>query len=158
MRVPQDAILGVGNILMGDDGLGVHAIRALGQHPLPRGIELIDGGTQGMALMHALADRRRLLVIDCIKAGGAPGTLYRLDWAELSAMTSEEPGRSALTLHQRGILDLLHLLHLVQPIPQTTFVGMEPYAVEVGTELSPVLLERVPLLLELCWQFIRASS
>lgn len=141
----RKAILGVGNVLLGDEGLGVHAIWALRQRPLPQGVELIDGGTQGIALIDTIAGLDRLVIIDCIQAGRAPGTLYRFEYEELRTKTS----RGAPTLHQAGLRDVLKLLSLLQDIPRTTFVGLEPESLEMGMRLSPAVLANLPALLTL---------
>lgn len=146
MMAPSRAVLGVGNVLMGDDGLGVHAIWALQRRVLPKGVELIDGGTQGLALMDLVRGVRRLVVIDCIRAGQEPGTLYRIELDELSR--AEAP--RCASLHQAGVRELLDLLGLVGEVPKTTLVGMEPLCLGMGQTLSEPVEARLSVLVDLC--------
>jgi len=145
MNRERKAILGVGNVLLGDEGLGVHAIWALRQRTLPQDVELIDGGTQGIALIDTIAGFDRLVIIDCIQAGCPPGTIYRFEYEKLKT----KPSRGSPTLHQAGLRDLLQLLSLLQEIPRTTFLGLEPESLEMGMRLSPSVRANLPALLDL---------
>lgn len=87
-------VLGLGNLVHGDDGVGLHAIYVLQRDPrVPRGVSLIDGGTQGLALLPHLSGVQRLLVIDAIDAAEVPGTLMRFEGKALHGL----PGRPAFT-------------------------------------------------------------
>ncbi|MBD3235621.1 MAG: hydrogenase maturation protease [Candidatus Eisenbacteria bacterium] len=133
-------ILGVGNLLLSDEGFGVHAAQRLERESWPPHVRVVEGGTDGFHLMNVITDCDRLIVIDCIKGGGAPGTLYRFDREDAPA------GRlPALTsAHQVGMLEVLELQSLIGAVPRTTFIGVEPESIEMGLQLSPRIAARLP--------------
>src|SRR5579862_3629010 len=101
-------VLGLGNLVHADDGLGVHAIQRLTEDSrVPPGVVLMDGGTQGLGLLPHISTFERLLVLDAIDVGVPPGTLARLEGAALKNM----PGKPSV--HQLGFADLLAALELL---------------------------------------------
>ncbi|MCX5971292.1 MAG: hydrogenase maturation protease [Coprothermobacterota bacterium] len=141
-------VLGLGNLLLSDDGLGVHAVRALeGRFP---GWELIDGGTKGLFLLPYLQGADGLLIIDAIRWGREPGTIHLFD-ARVGAGLKPAPTQhqAALSSHDLGLLELLRALRLQASMPRWTWVvGLEPASLDWGTALSPKLEEALPGLLE----------
>lgn len=135
-------VLGLGNLLLSDDGLGVHAVRALeGRFP---GWELIDGGTKGLFLLPYLQGAEGLLIVDAIRWGREPGTIHLFDAREL-----DWQHQAALSSHDLGLLELLRALRLQASMPRWTWVvGLEPASLDWGTALSPKLEEALPGLLE----------
>ena len=131
----KTVILGVGNILLTDEGVGVHAVRRLEQMGLPEGVTVFDGGTEGFGLMDVIADLDRLVVIDCVRGGEPPGTIYCFDVGELGVPID----KFQTSVHQVGILEILHLVELVGKRPHTTIVGVEPASLEMNMELSDVV-------------------
>ena len=149
---PRRAIIGVGNVLLCDEGVGVHAARALTHQDLPAHIAVLDGGTEGLGLMDAICGLERLVVIDCVRSGEAPGTIYCFDWDDLP-----QGGRPPMTsVHQTSLADVLDRLALVSSLPRITVVGVEPERLEPGLELSERVAARLDavcsLSLELCQQ------
>ena len=138
-------VLGVGNVLLGDEGVGVHAVRRLLERGLPSGVEAFDGGTEGFGLLDLVSACSRLVVVDCVRGGAAPGTIYRFEPGDLPAA----PDRYATSIHQAGILEILHLAGLVGQCPRTTIVGVEPAVLEIGEALSPVLAARLDAICEI---------
>ena len=128
-------ILGVGNVLLTDEGVGIHAVRRLEQMELPEGVTVFDGGTEGFGLMDVIADLDRLVVIDCVRGGEPPGTIYCFDVGELGVPID----KFQTSIHQVGILEILHLVELVGKRPHTTIVGVEPASLEMNMELSDVV-------------------
>lgn len=130
---PPVLVLGLGNVLMRDEGVGVRIAETLtGRYALPPGVEVIDGGTSGMELMEAVAGRRRLVVADAITAGAAPGTILRLEGEALRAWF-----RSRISPHQLGLADLLAALALSGQAPEGVVVfGIVPEDISLGIELS----------------------
>ena len=136
-------VLGIGNILLHDEGIGVLAIEELEQRfSFPAGVELVDGGTCGMELRDLLCDLEQLIIIDAMKNGGRPGTAYRLDEEGVPAHF-----RARISPHQLGISDLLATLTLTDSLPsRLVLFGVEPENLGTGLGLSPVVamgLERV---------------
>jgi hydrogenase maturation protease len=130
-------VLGVGNLVHSDDGLGVHAIRKLNNDPrIPSDIVLMDGGTQGLSLLPHISSSQRLLVIDALDAGEAPGTLLRLEGKAIENL----PGKASV--HQLGFADLMVALALLGESPkQIVLLGVQPLSTEWGTELTPPVWE-----------------
>jgi len=125
-------VLGLGNLVHGDDGVGVHAIEYLQRDErFPSDVTLMDGGTQGMALIPHIAGYERVLVIDAIDAGEAPGTLIRLEGEAVKKM----PGKPSV--HQLGFADLMISLSLLGDAPQEVVViGVQPQSTEWSAELT----------------------
>jgi len=136
-------VLGLGNLVHSDDGLGVHAIQTLREDPrVPSDVVLMDGGTQGLALLPHISSFQRVLAIDALDVGEAPGTLVRLEGKALRNL----PGKASV--HQLGFADLLVALELLDDLPEEiVLLGVQPLSTEWGTELTPPVraaLERLP--------------
>jgi hydrogenase maturation protease len=134
-------ILGIGNTILSDEGVGVHAAEALrAAYTLPEGVEVIDGGTAGMELLDPLSGVDLLLVLDAVKAKRAPGTVILLVGKEVPVFF-----RSKLSPHQVSICDVLASLEFVgDPPKDLVLIGCEPESLELGTELTPAVAEKVP--------------
>ena len=99
-------VLGLGNIIMGDEGIGVHVVRALEQHSLPAGVECLDGGTGGFILLEPLQNADRILMIDAAADGNAIGTVTRTT----PKFSRDYP--PTLTAHDIGVKDLLDVFYI----------------------------------------------
>ncbi len=151
----RTVVLGSGNELMSDEGVGVHAVRILQERlDLSDGsIELIEGGTSP-DIGHLVQGAGKLVIIDAVKGGYEPGTVYRFTPDKIVS----EPG-IATSVHQIGIVDNLNMMKLMGDMPgQTVIIGIEPASVEVGLELSPALQEKMPRLIETVLEEIGLSS
>lgn len=138
-------ILGIGNVLMGDDGLGPTAIRILeSRYEFPDHVELIDGGTPGLDFLPYLSHARSVIVLDTVSSGGVPGTLkvYR----DREIIGSAPPPR--LSPHQPGLRESLMATELTDSSPEEmVLLGVVPAVVEQGTVLSePVQAAIEPLI------------
>ena len=132
--------MGVGNMLMRDDGVGVHVVRALRQTKPPPGVEVIDAGTSALDTIQLLRNVDRLIVIDAVKGGGEPGTLYRLSLEDIS-----ETRLQHMSLHQLTLLEALDMARLTGDCPEVVvIVGVEPKDISVGMQLSTVIEEKIP--------------
>lgn len=137
-------VLGLGNLLLRDEGVGVHVVRALQAEPLPAGVELCDGGTLGLGLLDALAERTRVIVIDAI-AGYPPGTVVRLTAAQLAPTTDRQ-----LSAHELGLFETLATARQLGIAPREVVIfGISPHDLGTGLELSPPVAALVPRLVEL---------
>ena len=138
-------VLGVGNILLSDEGIGVHAVNALAaRYEIPPEIEVIDGGTSAMDCLDRIAEADFLLIADCVRAGREPGTLVRLADGELSAFF-----RTRISPHQVGLSDVLATLALHGLSPaRTVLIGAEPKSLALGLEPAPELATALPALVE----------
>jgi hydrogenase maturation protease len=135
-------VLGLGNVLWADEGFGVRAAELLhAGYAMPAGVAIVDGGTQGFALMDYVVSARRLLVLDAIDFGLAPGTLRVLRDAEVPAW-----GSVKISPHQNGFEELLAIAQLAGTAPETVVViGVQPETLnDFGGSLRPAVRARVP--------------
>jgi hydrogenase maturation protease len=134
-------VVGIGNVLLGDEGIGCHVVGALEGIPLT-GVQVIDGGTCPDVLQ-LLEDVDKLVIVDAVKGGGTPGQIYRF---RLEDITLER--KPFLSLHDVGLLDSLMLMQIWHPdkigIGEAVIIGIEPKEINCGLELSPELQERIP--------------
>lgn len=133
-------VIGLGNPLMGDDGLGLAALERLRETwELPAGVELVDGGTWGMNLLPVIEGADRVLLIDAITGGAAPGTELVVPHSRLPKYLSTK-----ISPHQVDLRDVLALAELRGTLPeQTVAIGLEPERVALGNALSDVLRARL---------------
>ena len=138
-------ILGLGNILLRDEGLGVRVVEAMAEMNLPPEVELFDGATAGFDLLDVLADRRKVIVIDALDGEGEPGTVLRLGPEDLAQKTNR-----GVSLHEIGLMETLTAATHLGIAPQEVIVlGVKPKEVTCGLELSPEIARLVPRVVEL---------
>jgi len=129
---PPILVLGVGNALLGDDGAGLLLLSelALDHEDWGDGVEFLDGGTQGLALLDRIADRRALLVLDAVALGAEPGTVHVLNrWNRSDVRAS--------TAHESNVAELLQTSTLLGECPHhVTIVGIEPERIATGIGIS----------------------
>ena len=130
-------VVGLGNLLLRDDGVGVHAVRALREKPLPRAI-FAEVGTAVLDSLHLLSWADKILAIDAMAAQGKPGTLYSFRVPDV-----EESGTS-ISLHELGLLSALRFLPREKG-PEIQILGIEPETIEYGLELTPAVQKALPL-------------
>lgn len=151
-------VMGLGNILMGDEGFGVHVARRLQEVKLPDGVRVAEGGVGGFDLLGLLEGVERLIVVDVMILPTPPGELKLLE-PELGL---SEPGKVILSFHQVGVLDLMQMWSLIGKAPEVKFVVTKPQSMELGDGLSAPLQaavdEAVEMVKELCTKFSRRSK
>ena len=142
-------VLCIGNVLLSDEGVGVHAAGMLFEQGLPADVTLVEGGTDGFKLLNVIVEAGRIIVVDCIKGGAEPGSLYRFDIED--APTSFAGVKTSV--HQIGILEVIHMSELISGrTPRTTFLGCEPASLAMSMELSPTVAAKLPRLVELVFE------
>ncbi|MBU0704998.1 MAG: HyaD/HybD family hydrogenase maturation endopeptidase [Chloroflexi bacterium] len=141
-------VLGVGNLLLSDEGVGVRVLERLAEtFNLPEGVQALDGGTLGLDLLYHLADAdgrpvENLLIVDAVEMGKEPGTLLRLEGDEVPAFLSVK-----ISPHQIGIPDMLFAAKLKDIYPPNVVLwGVQPGTLEVGLDLSPPVAAQVDVL------------
>jgi len=147
-------VLGLGNLVHSDDGLGVHAIQTLQQDArVPIDTVLMDGGTQGLSLLPHVSAYQRLLVIDALDVGEAPGTLVRVEGKALRNL----PGKASV--HQLGFADMMVALELLGELPEEIVLfGVQPLSTEWSAELTSPVREALGPLLEAVIEQLKAWS
>ncbi|MFC2011827.1 hydrogenase maturation protease [Chloroflexota bacterium] len=143
--------MGVGNILLSDEGVGVHVVREMEGHNIPEDVELFDGGTASVDLLNVLANRRKVIIVDAVKTDSEPGTLYRFTPNDIKV---EQQIHSSL--HQIGLLETLQMTkHLNCEPDEVVILGIEPKNLSWGMKLSPEVAEVVPRVIELVLEEIQ---
>lgn len=138
-------VIGLGNPLMGDDGLGLAAAqRLLSDWDLPADLQIVDGGTWGLNLLPVIEDAARVVLLDAIDLAEPPGTLIRLPRERLPKYLATK-----ISPHQVDLRDVLALAELRRTLPDdTTAIGLQPAVVALGDRLSPVIQGRLEELLD----------
>ncbi len=127
-------VLGLGNLLCGDDGLGVAAIQRLARrYDVPAGARVLDGGTLGLALLPWLSEVEDVILVDAVRADAPAGTFVRLAGEEVAPAVHDR-----LSPHQVGVSDLLDGLRLLDRLPaRLVLLGLVPATLELGLERTP---------------------
>jgi hydrogenase maturation protease len=139
------AVFGIGNILLSDDGVGVHVLNRLKEeYDLPGYVELIDGGTKGLDLLPLLEDRDKVLIIDAANFKKEPGTIDAVEGDKIPAFLSTK-----LSVHQIGLPDLLFAAKLMGVLPsEMCLIGIQPESMATSLEMSEVVKNCMDPLLE----------
>lgn len=148
-------VIGIGNLLLKDEGIGVHVVQALKKMDLSDYVNLsiIDGGTSPDILL-LLERAHKLIIIDATKGGDEPGAIYRFCPEDIAL----EPDQLT-SIHQIGLLQSLKMMQLMGTEPEEiTIIGIEPKEMDFGLELSPELQERIPQMTELVLEEIGVST
>lgn len=127
-------ILGIGNILLSDEGFGVRVVECLQQeYRFPESVKVIDGGTLGLELLRFIKGKNKMILLDAMDGGKAPGTLYRLAGTDVDAYFREQ-----VSLHELGVKDILADLELTgNKVTEVILIGIQPVSLELGLELTP---------------------
>uniref|UniRef100_Q7M0Z2 Hydrogenase maturation factor hynC n=1 Tax=Solidesulfovibrio fructosivorans TaxID=878 RepID=Q7M0Z2_SOLFR len=151
---PKILILGVGNILYTDEGVGVRAVeRLLETHDFSDNVTLMDGGNLGMKLMAPLMECDYCIVLDAV-LGGDARTIYRLTGEDLRKSLAFKD-----SMHQSDLVDTLIYCELAGHRPDTVVIGMEPLDFQnMSIELSPAIAERVPAMIDIALAELAAAA
>ncbi|MEJ5349456.1 MAG: HyaD/HybD family hydrogenase maturation endopeptidase [Desulfosoma sp.] len=123
---PKILVLGVGNVLLKDEGLGVHLVRRLeASYAFSENVELMDGGTLGLRLLDPISQADHVIVIDAIQKGEAPGTVHRISAEDLSKKVTFKN-----SIHQLDLVETLAYAEVLGQRPSCIIMGMEPLDIE----------------------------
>lgn len=147
-------ILGIGNLLLGDEGIGIHFVRMLNEESLDyANLEIIDGGICP-EFASFVEDAHKLIIVDAVKGGKKPGTIYHFG---IDDVMMDLPVK--LSLHQMGVIDSLKMLRLVGKEPKDTIIiGIEPKNINCGLELSPEVKKGLAELRKIVVQEIKKAD
>ena len=137
-------LIGLGSILMRDEGVGVLAVRALEErYELPSELEVVDGGTSGLDLLPYIEGRDRVLFVDAVNFHKEPGYIGALENDEIPALFGPKG-----SLHHLGLMDILAAAQLLDIAPrEVCLIGIQPQIIELGLDLSELMQEKMDLLL-----------
>ncbi len=135
IKQEKTLVLGLGNVLMGDEGVGVHVVRTLEKHPLPANVECLDGGTGGFTLLEPLQSAARVILIDAAADGNPPGTVTRTT----PSFSRDYP--PTLTAHDVGVKDLLDVFYIQGGGPEIILYAIaidprQPISMELSEEIA----------------------
>lgn len=138
-------ILGLGNVLLQDDGVGVRAVERLAaEYAIPDGLEVLDGGTLGMSLLSRLAGADAAILVDAVRADAPAGTLVQISGSDVGPAVE-----TRLSPHQVGVADLLDGLRWLGETPaRLRLIGLVPERIELGLDLSPAVETNLGSLVE----------
>jgi hydrogenase maturation protease len=146
--------MGLGNLLLSDEGVGVHVAQRLQQMQLPGNVEVVDGGTGGYELIEHFRGKTKAVIIDCVMADAAPGTMMRLTLDELT-LQSAHP----FSAHQGGVFELLAFIKTLTPAPRVIVYGIVPsVADQLGTTLSTAVELSVPTVIDAVLEEVQSQS
>ncbi|EGO64049.1 HyaD/HybD family hydrogenase maturation endopeptidase [Acetonema longum] len=133
-------VLGIGNILLQDEGFGVRVIEELQRrYRFTEPVQVLDGGTLGMELLHFITGSARLLVIDAIDGGQPPGSFYRLTGEAVQAYFQDK-----VSLHELGLKDVLAALKVLdEPVEEVVIIGVQPAVLDLGLDLTPAVVAMI---------------
>ncbi|OGP19741.1 MAG: hypothetical protein A2054_02690 [Deltaproteobacteria bacterium GWA2_55_10] len=135
-------VLGIGNILLRDEGLGVRAIEYFeGHFSFGPDVVCLDGGTSGLGLLSYIEDYSHIIIVDAVAANGAPGKIFRIPGEEVQKWPALKPS----TAHQIGLRDLLAIAKFQGLSPELMIIGVIPKDISVGLKLTPEIKKAVPL-------------
>ena len=140
IQAAKITILGVGSILMTDEGFGVRVVQAMDRRfEFPENVSVVDGGVLGLSLLAVMSQADHLIVIDAIRNHGRPGDLYRLAGAAIGQRM-----RAKNSLHQVDFLETLSLCQVMDQVPETVILGVEPRDIDtLSVELTPVVARQI---------------
>lgn len=146
-------VLGIGNPLMTDDGIGVHLARLLADDPQrPDDVECLDGGTLGYLLAGQIQETSRLIVIDAAQLKSPAGTVKVFENEEMDLFLNTHPNTS---VHEVGLADLMTMALLSNHLPgRRALIAVQPRETGWGTELSTEVAESVPRVREKTWELV----
>jgi hydrogenase maturation protease len=145
MNPPNTLIIGVGNILLGDEGVGIHVVQRLPKIDLPTNVEVIDGGTGGFELFGLCQNRKKIIVIDAMLSDAEPGSVFRATPEEFTFRWGEP-----LSAHHGGLREFFFAVQTLSPRPEIVIFGIVPKNIMQPTmQLSPIVEARVPEILSL---------
>lgn len=135
------AVLGIGNILMQDDGVGVEVARRLMAEEWPANVEIIDAGTAILSLLGVFTDCDVIIGVDALRGGHGSGSIYRLTPGQLADLQ-----KGALSLHDIHILDMIRMAALFNRHPEVVIYGIEPFSLNMELGVSLEMEDRLPVL------------
>jgi hydrogenase maturation protease len=141
----HNTLIGLGNILMRDEGVGVHAVNYIRENcAVPPELEIVDGGTSGLDLLPYIEGRDRVFFVDAVDFNREPGYIGVLTNGQIPALFGVKD-----SLHHMGLMDALAAARLLDKLPrQMALVGIQPHTIAAGLELTPTLQARLKPLVD----------
>lgn len=146
-------IIGVGNLLLKDEGVGVHVAQELQKRTLPAGVEVYDGGVGGIGLLDYFREASKLLLIDAAEMSLKPGTVVRFTPQNVKDLRSGVK----FSTHDVGLAEVLKLAQALGLCPEVVIIGIQPKVISWGEELSPEIQASIPQVVEMVMKEISSN-
>lgn len=151
-------VLGVGNILLKDEGFGIHVVSEMQKHraklPIPSDVEIIDGGTLGLDLLNVIEGVERLIVVDIINSEEPPGTTFRFRPQDIGTVSAKK-----ISFHQITLFDVLHMAESSGKAPRDIIIiAVQPQEVNWGMELTDELKKKIPEIIKLVLKELKSHA
>ncbi|OGN91805.1 MAG: hypothetical protein A2Z75_08910 [Chloroflexi bacterium RBG_13_50_10] len=147
-------VLGIGNLLLKDEGIGIHLVQRLAGVVDDANVKIIDAGTYPDFLSLVDDSTDKLIIVDAVKAGDKPGTIYRFSLDDIDL----DPA-PPISLHEIGVLDSLKMMALLNRQPKSmVIIGIEPKTMDFGLDLSPEVEKKLPRIIELVLKEIEETT
>ena len=146
-------VLGLGNLLLMDEGIGVHAVTVLQErYTFSPAVELVDGGTSGLDLLPYIDKRDKVLILDAVEFGKEPGFIGMIENEVIPAFL-----QAKLSLHHMGLADVLSVANMTDSMPkEICLIGVQPWTIDVGIDLTPQMCDKMEVLLDRALDKLRA--
>lgn len=153
LYVAEITVLGIGNIILSDEGFGVRVVEFLKKnYEFPENVQLLDGGTLGVELMHFVVGTSKLLIIDSIDGGVEGGKILHLHDNEILNHFTQK-----ISAHEIGIQDILTMLEVTgKKIPAVELIGAQPFSLDAGINLTPQMEKLLPIFAEKALEILTA--
>lgn len=153
LYVSEITVLGIGNIILSDEGFGVRVVEYMQKNfKFPEKVALIDGGTLGVELEHFIIGTEKLLIIDSIDSGVEAGKTFHLHDDEILKHFTQK-----ISAHEIGIQDILTMLEITgKKIPVVELLGVQPYSLDAGVELTEPMQKLVPIFAEKAVEILKS--
>ena len=133
-------VIGVGNLLLMDEGIGIHVINELEKHKLPENVDIYDGGTGGFKLIDLMHEAKRVIFIDAVETGKAPGTITTFTSKDVRSIYPKKK----YSLHDTDLLEVIKMAELLDNPPEIEIVGVQPKTINYGITPSKELRDAMP--------------
>jgi hydrogenase maturation protease len=147
----QIAVMGIGNILMQDEGIGVHIIRELEKYDFHPHVALIDGGNMGMDLLHFFYEYNKMIIVDAVDFEEKPGFIDTIENDDILTLFTTK-----MSLHHLGLKDVLSYAKLLDQTPDDMcLIGIQPKKIEMEMQLSQTISSKIDNLTQLVLQKLK---
>ena len=133
-------VVGIGNLLLMDEGIGVHTINELEKHDLPLNVDIYDGGTGGFKLIDLMHGATRVIFIDAVETGKSPGTVTIFSPEDVRPIYNKKK----YSLHDTDLMEVIKMTELLDDPPRIEIIGIQPQTINYGTTLSKELTNSMP--------------
>lgn len=146
----MNGIIGLGNPLKGDDGIGILLVKEIEEKSIPSNVRVFDAGTGGMKILHLLSDLEKVIIVDAIHFGGKPGESVFFEPDEVNSLSQSK------STHDTNFLDVLKISQRLEEEPEEVVImGIEPKDVSLNESLSPELERKKPDLTEKLYERVK---